>query len=405
MELFFSLVVILLAAKIGAEVCLRLGQPAVLGEILAGVVIGMVIHYAPANVGAMSHLASDELFKGLAELGAFCLLLAAGIELDARDMLRASRRSAAIAIAGMLVPFAAGCALGAIFLPPSDLRAAQVLFLGTALAITAVPVAIKVLMDLGKLDTPLGQTIVAAAVADDILSLLLLAVLTGMLASGEPPGLYNILLIGAQAALFVAIVTLLLRFNNRSVGRVLAKLELEESDFVVLLVCALALAVLAEALGLHAILGAFSAGLLFSRRSVSVSRYTAVKDQVDALAHGFLGPLFFVSIGLHLDLDALSTIPGFLALLIAVAFAGKIIGAGGAALMSGFSHREAASIGVSMSARGVVELIVASIAVDAGLFDGAVTSPIIDNLFSAVVITAIVTSVAVPPILKLSMRE
>lgn len=405
MNLFFLLLLILLAAKIGAELCLRVGQPAVLGEILAGVALGLLALYGPFAGGALAGLTDDALFHGLVELGAFCLLLAAGVELDARRMLAASKRSTAIAVAGMVIPFASGCALGAWFFPPSELRAAQILFMGTALAITAVPVAIKVLMDLGQLDTDTGATIVAAAVADDVLSLLLLAVLTGILASGEPPDAAGLALIAGKAAVFVAIVVALFRLQSRRVEHWLERLEIEERGFTALLVVAFLLAGLAEALGLHAILGAFAAGLLFSRQAVSRDRFEAVKNKVDALAHGFLGPVFFVSIGLHLDPGAVLAIPLFVALLTIVAFAGKIAGAGGAAWLLGFSPRESWNIGVSMSARGVVELIVASIAAEAGLFAASGGSVIIDNLFSAVVIMAIVTSVAVPPVLRASMRE
>lgn len=405
MNLFFVLLIILLAAKLGAEICVRIGQPAVLGEILAGVVLGLIAHYGPFAGGPLASLTDDELFHGLVELGAFCLLLAAGVELEAREMVEASKRSTLIAAAGMVVPFLSGCALAVAFFPSTDLLPAQILFMGTALAITAVPVAIKVLMDLGQLESPTGTTVVAAAVADDVLSLLLLAVLTALISTGEAPTAVGLALIAAKSAAFVAIVVVLFRFNSPRVEDLLSRLAIEQGGFTSLLVVAFLLAGLAEALGLHAILGAFAAGLLTSRRAVSKERFEGVKSKVDALAHGFLGPVFFVSIGLHLELGAVMAIPLFVALLVVVAFAGKIVGAGGAALLLGFEPREAWNIGVSMSARGVVELIVASIAAEAGLFAVTGGSAIIENLFSAVVLMAIVTSVAVPPVLRASLRE
>ncbi len=269
-----------------------------------------------------------------------------------------------------------------------------------------VPVAIKVLMDLGQLDSPLGRSIVAAAVADDILSLFLLALLTGLMHGGEAPGAGDIVLIVVKAGMFAAFVGLLFRYNSPRVQRAVAALEVEQSGFVALLLTGLLLAVLAELLGLHFIIGAFAAGLLFSRREVPKQHYEAVKGKVDALAAGFLGPLFFVSIGLYLDPSALVAIPGFVALLITVAFLGKIVGAGGAALATGFAPRSAWNIGVSMSARGVVELIVASVAARAGLFDRPVPTPaVIEHLFSAVVIMAIVTSIAVPVVLRATLSR
>ncbi|MEQ8494360.1 MAG: cation:proton antiporter, partial [Gammaproteobacteria bacterium] len=259
-------------------------------------------------------------------------------------------------------------------------------------------------MDLGQLDSEIGHTIVAAAVADDILSLLLLAVLTGMLGNGGVPDLAAIAMIAAKAIGFVVLVALLLRVNSPRVDSLIELLAVEERGFVALLMVGFVLAVLAEALGLHFILGAFAAGLLFSRRAVSRERFERVKSKVDALAHGFLGPIFFVSIGFHLDLSALAATPGFVAVLVLAAFLGKILGAGGAALANGFERRAALAIGVSMSARGVVELIVASVAAKAGLFEvPQPPPPIVANLFSAIVIMAIVTSMAVPPVLRATL--
>jgi Kef-type K+ transport system membrane component KefB len=205
---------------------------------------------------------------------------------------------------------------------------------------------------------------------------------------------------------FIALVCALYFALRPGVESQVDALRMNERGFTLLLLGGLALAVVAEWLGLHFILGAFAAGLLFTRRVVDPGRYEAVRQQMEGIAHAFLGPLFFVSIGLYFDPSALGTIPGFVALLIAIAVVTKLVGAGGAALFLGHERREALCIGVCMSARGVVELIIATIALNAGLFElPDPAPPIVAHLFSAVVIMAIVTTVIVPPILHLLLSR
>ena len=184
-------------------------------------------------------------------------------------------------------------------------------------------------------------------------------------------------------------------------GKLLKHVREKELEISVVLIAALAFSVFADWLGLHFILGAFVAGAYFGRKTVDKRTYEDVRSKISAMTFGFLAPIFFASIGLNLDMGALTGAPLFAALLVIAAFIGKIVGAGGAARGVGFSKNEAAAIGVGMSPRGAVELVIAGIALKSGLFETAgVGAPVVENLFSAVVVMAVVTTVLSPIILK-----
>jgi Kef-type K+ transport system membrane component KefB len=166
---------------------------------------------------------------------------------------------------------------------------------------------------------------------------------------------------------------------------------------------ALAFAVLAEALGMDFILGPFMAGLFFNAETVGEEGYAGVRSSLRDVTDGLLAPLFFVSIGARVDLGAVQAIPTFLAALLAVAFLGKLIGAGVPARLAGLPTRDAMAVGVGMSGRGAIELVVASIALEAGLFNQS--HELVANLFSALVITAVVTTMAMPLALRAVLRK
>ncbi len=397
MEILWILLTLLLVTRVFGEVAYRLGQPSLVGEIIAGIALGAAVAAFAEHVPFLQDLKDDRTFLAFTNLGIFFLMLFAGIELRAGELAEVSGKSFIVAAGGLLLPLAAGILIGWTFLPESALKPAQCLFLGTALAITAVPVSIRVLMDLGRLHSLAGRMIVSAAIIDDLLSLLLLAFLTGFLNEGGFPDAAGILALAGRIALFFAVTVGVGRFVVPRIGRVITSLRTAEVKFGSLVLAGLAFAILADALGLHFILGAFAAGLLFRRRFAGMETYNEIRKRVSAVTFGFLAPLFFASIGLHLDLSAVTGIPVFLLILIGVAFLTKLIGAGVPALLLGFSRRDSLAIGVGMSARGAVELIIAQIALSAGLFslpDPA--PPVIEHLFSAIVIVAVVTTVATP---------
>lgn len=400
MELFFILLVLLVTTRTFGEIAERLGQPALIGELIAGIALGTFAAQFANVIPHIGNLDQDPVFNTITDLGMFFIMLFAGIEQQPRQLIEHSRGAIAVASSGMILPMALGITLGWAFLPSSDAFLAQCLFLGTALSITAVPATVRILLDLGKLKSPTGQLIVSAAVFDDIISLMLLAWLTALISGGSTdPLALGVLILKVLA--FFAITIAIGLFVFPVASRLMRNIKEKEFEFTALLIGALAFSVLAELLELHFIVGAFMAGLFFRRKTVGKSAYKDVRNKTSAMTFGFLAPIFFASVGLNLDFSALMVIPGFVCCLLLAAFAGKFIGAGLAARAVGLSWQESSAVGAGMSARGAVELVIADIALQAGLFDNlVVTSPVLEHIFSAIVIMAVLTTLVTPVLLK-----
>jgi Kef-type K+ transport system membrane component KefB len=382
------------------------GQPALVGELLAGVLIGIVVVENGETFPVLAGLPDDPVFASITDLGIFFLMLMAGLELRPKKLTEASGRAVLVAVGGLVLPLVLGVGLGWAVLPASALRSGQSLFLGVALAITAVPVSVGVLLSLGRLDTPVGRAIVSAAIVDDVLSLLLLALLTALLQTGSVPDASRLLLLVGKVAIFFAVAVPAGSYLFPWLGRRVAALRADEFEFSFLVLAGLAFAVLAEALSMHFLIGAFLAGLFFVRRTIDEETYDDVFGKVSALTHGFFAPVFFASIGLHLHGEALLETPLFLAALVLIATVGKLLGAGVPARLGGLSLRDSLAVGIGMNARGAVELIVADVAFRAGLFTlPDPPHPVVESLYSAVVITAIVTTLATPIGLKWLYRD
>ena len=405
MEILYVLLVLLLVTKLCAEVAVRAGQPALIGELVGGVLVGLGVMLLPGSESVIADIGSDETFKGILDLAVFFLMLVAGLEMRPGKLAKAAWKALPVAVVGMLLPLALGILLGWVWLPESDWKLVQSLFLGVALAITAVPVAVKVLMDLGRLESRVGQVVVAAAVLDDIFSLLLLAVLTSMISTSEAPSVASLGLIAVKTLLFIGIAGLAGRYLLPLLARWTRHVCVEYAEFTVVLLFGLGLAVLAEALGMHFLIGAFAAGVLFTRNTIDAKVYKRLRNQFEALTLGFFAPVFFASIGIHLDLTAAVEIPVFVAALLAFAIFGKLVGAGLAARLSGLDGREAVAVGAAMNARGAVEIIIADIALRAGLFAHPTPTPDeVRYLFSAVVIMAIVTTLMSPVMMRAALE-
>ena len=401
MELFFVLLVLLVTTRTFGELAERVGQPALVGELISGILLGVIVANYAEHVPTLANLQHSKVFGAITDLGMFFIMLYAGIEMQPNKMLKYSRGSLFVALGGMLLPLALGLGLGVTFLPESNMRVAQALFIGTVLAITAVPATVRILIDLGMLNSRSGQVIVSAAVFDDVLSILLLACLTALMGTDGPLSVAAVLLLLAKATLFFAVTIVIGYYAFPWGGRLLKHVKEKELDFSALLIVALAFSVLAEWLALHFILGAFVAGVFFGRKTIDATTYEGVKNKMSGMTFGFLAPVFFASIGLHLHMSALLEIPVFITFLVLFAFAGKLLGAGIAAYGVGLTATESVAVGIGMSARGAVELVIADIALRSGLLtspDGG--SPLLQNLFSAVVFMAVATTLATPIILR-----
>jgi Kef-type K+ transport system membrane component KefB len=383
LQLAFSLVVILVAAKLAGYLTSRLGQPSVLGELLVGVLLGpSLLDITHIQFITDAHL--GEVLSQLGELGVLLLMFIAGLELHFSELARNTRVSALSGTFGVVLPVALGYAVGTAF----GMRPAAAGFLGLALGATSVSISAQTLMELGVLRSRVGLGLLGAAVFDDILVILLLS---GFLAftSGQG-GVIEILVIFLRMLVFLgasfAFGLWLLPWLERRIVR----LQVSQGALTLALVVMLVYAIAAETLGgMAAITGAFLAGLMFAR----TPEKSRIEPGLLALAYSLFVPVFFVTIGLDINLRTLQISTLWLLLAIStIAILTKIAGAGLGARAGGFSWREAVQLGAGMVSRGEVGLIVTSI----GLREA-----IVDNTeFSAVVGMVLVTTLVTPPLLR-----
>jgi Kef-type K+ transport system membrane component KefB len=364
---------VLLAAKLGDEIFKRLGQPALIGEILAGVIVG------PSVLGLVE---IGEVLEVFAELGVIFLLFWVGLETRISEMREVGRTAFSVGIAGVAFPFAGGIGLGLLL--GEDVGTS--LFLGAALAATSVGITSAVLIDLGMIRSRAARTVLGAAIIDDILALILVAVATGVAAEGGLDPVELLVVIGLAVA-FVAFFALggTRAFAHRP--QILKEPRFSESPLLPAVILCLGVAAFAAQIGLAAIIGAFLAGLMVAE----TKEQHPIEDEIAPL-YAFFPPFFFAFIGIQLDLGALADAEtlGLLVLVTAVAAATKFVGAWlGARAME---RREALIVAVGMVPRGEVGIIVASIGAIAGVID--------EQLFAVVVTMSIATTLAVPAILR-----
>jgi Kef-type K+ transport system membrane component KefB len=367
-----DLFIVLLAAKLGDELFKRLGQPTIVGEILAGVLIG------PSVLGLVD---PGEVLEVFAELGVIFLLFWVGLETRVSEMRAVGGIAARVGLAGVLLPFAAGLGLALAIGEPSETS----VFLGAALAATSVGITSATMIDLGLIRTRAARIVLGAAIIDDILALLLVAVATGIAASGGVE-------IG-KLAVVVALALAFLAFFGLGGTRLLARRpqllhapRFSESPLLPAVILCLGVAALAAQIGLAAIIGAFLAGLMVAE----TKEQHPIEDEVAPL-YAFFPPFFFASIGIELELGSLVE-DKTLALLAAVTFLAVITKLVGAWLGArGADRRERRIVAVGMVPRGEVGIIVAGI--------GAVAGAIDEEMFAAIVAMSILTTIAVPPLL------
>ena len=401
MEHALHLLLLIIAARLFGELFVRAGQPASVGEITAGIALA-IFAASPMAPLLIAQLPSSPFLEVAAQFGIFFIVLLAGMEMRLREIASQSAASLGIALGGAVLPLAAGFALAWAFLPETPLKFAQALLVGVALSISSVPVAVKVLMELRLLHERVGEMIISAAIFDDMIGLVLLAVVLSVIETGAAPEASVMLILLGKVALFLIITIAAGLLLAPPFYRVVARFRIPAPRFSALISMALGFAVLAEALGMDFILGSFMAGLFFKAETVGEDPYAAVEKSLRDVTDGLLAPLFFASIGARVDLGAVQAIPAFLAALLTVAFLGKLIGAGVPARLAGLPASDAAAVGIGMSDRGAVTLVVASIALEAGLFNQP--DELVANLFSALVIIAAVTAMVMPVALRAVLR-
>lgn len=402
MAVFLFVIVVLVVARLGGELGVRLKQMSFLGELLAGIVLILVVNQFPDPLSSSFLAIRDgEVFKFIIDLSILFLMVMAGMEMNVEELSKASKAGVVIAAGGVILPFFLGFGLGWWLIPASSYKFIQSFFLGTTLSITAIPVTTRIFMELGQLNTRLGHTVIGAAVIDDVIGLILLSILLGLLKAGQSPSAAYLGLLVLKGGLFFGGVIALGRLAMPQIASRLWQARSTEVAFTVVLIFALGLGLLGEYIGLHFAVGAFLAGLFVEETAFGSKAFDGIKERVSGITLGFLCPLFFASAGLHFSLASIA--PGwyFILLIIVAATVGKILGCGAIARLLGFSGRESLTIGVAMNSRLMVELIIATIALKAGLFSHPVpVPPVVNAIFPGVLLMAFTTSVASSIILR-----
>lgn len=384
LQLIFALSIILLAAKAAGYLSVRLGQPSVLGELLAGLILGPsiinLLHWPVFQDPAL-----EEIIDHVAEIGVLLLMFVAGLELHLDELAKNSKVSALAGVLGVLAPIGLGMLVTSSFGYSSD----QSWFVGVVLGATSVSISAQTLIELKALRSRVGLGLLGAAVFDDILVILLLS--TFLALASEEQGLGAVLLLLVRMVAFLALSVLFgLKFLPVIVRKV-AHLPISQGVLTLALVVMFVYGLAAELLGsMAAITGTFLAGLMFAR-SPEKER---LERGVSALAYAYFVPIFFVNIGLSVNARQLRPEVFWLFLAITlVAVIGKLVGAGAGARLAGYSWLESTQLGAGMISRGEVGLIIAAVGIEQGLLAEAE--------FSAIVGMILVTTLITPPVLRM----
>jgi Kef-type K+ transport system membrane component KefB len=372
-QFFFTLLVMFVAAKLAAELFERLKQPAVAGEILAGVLIG------PSVLGL---IAPSELTDALSELGVIFLLFLVGLETKPADIFRVGGRALLVAVLGVVLPFVAGYLLLWAWGKPQI----EAIFVGAAMVATSVGITARVLGQMGLLNTVTSRIILGAAVIDDVLGLIILAVVSSLAKGG-----INYAQIATTAALAIGFTVIVALIGARAINKLqprIQKLKVGQSYLVFGFSLCLVLAYVASFIGVAAIIGAFLAGMAMSESA----HETDMPIQAEAVTE-FLLPFFLTSIGMKLKLDALMNREVILLAIVVtiLAVVTKLFGCGLGALSLGLKN--AMRVGMGMVPRGEVGIVVAQI----GLGLAAVS----DAIYGVVLVMAVATTLIAPPFLVL----
>jgi Kef-type K+ transport system membrane component KefB len=366
-----QLSILLVAAIVGGLLIKRFGYPVALGELLVGVLLG------PSVFNLISDQATVAVF---AELGAIILLFYIGLETEMGDLRKQLLPSLSVGVLGAIVPLIL-CYYAALSFGISSNEA---LFLGVVFTATSIGITIRLLKDMGKLNNPVGLTILGAGIVDDVVAVVLLSVVLSILSGGV--NAFDIGLVVVKAIIFWAVIVLI---GSKVLVRTIDKVRLDD-EYMILLLLAYGFfaAYISAVIGLSAIVGAFAAGLPLSTRQVKVKM---VLEKTRSL-YMFFVPIFFISIGTLVNLSVFGE-AAYLGLVItAMAFIGKIVGSFVAARMTKFSTKESLKIGISMTPRGEMGLIIASLGLTSGLIS--------TGTYSIAVMAVILTTFIAMPILK-----
>jgi Kef-type K+ transport system membrane component KefB len=375
MDIILPLLLILVVAKITGEIFVLIKQPPIIGEMLAGVILGPSI---------LNQISPD--IKGLdvlAEMGIFFILFYGGMQMHLADFKEYLRPSVFIALTGNNLAIIAGVAVGVIF----NLDFMSVFFIIVVFSLTALPVGVRILMDMGKLNTRMGKIIIASAVIDDILCMFFLALALSY-AQGDPGkmGAGSVIIMILKILLFLVLIYYLYKFMAKKgdspiyqIKSFISKLS-KESQFFVVLIFGIFIGILGQLLEISFIIGVFYAGILIKESTIGKEAFSNIYDVVSSITFSFFSPILFAYLGLLLNLslvfnfaDPFSTqniLQGkFLLIALVFAIAGKTLGAFIGGVIAGLKSREALAVGIGLNARGLMGLIISGIGLKYGLID------------------------------------
>ena len=399
-----ELILLLLVGRLLGEGMSRIGQPALFGQLLAGVllgpsVFGMLLPEWRAVVFP-DNKTLKTMIDAVSQIGILLLLLLTGMETNLALVNRRRRAVISSSLAGIAVPFACGVALAYALprdvVPAHDNQLVTALFLGTALAISSVKIVAMTLMDIGVIRRDVGQLILATAILDDTVAWIIIAVISGIAASGT----VDLRSVGASLAGTFLFLAFCLTIGRRLVARLIVwvndNMTIEVPVITAILVVMLSLALTTELIGVHTALGAFMAGILVGQSPILTEH---IENELRGFILAFFAPVFFAVAGLGMDLRTLMnpTLLLFTAAVIVVASVGKFGGALIGGRLGGLSTMESLALATGLNARGSTEVIIASI----GLAMGALSK----ELYTMIVAMAVVTTMAMPPMLRWVMAR
>ncbi|MDZ4051314.1 MAG: cation:proton antiporter [Limnobacter sp.] len=389
MSLLSSLLLLIVVARLFGRLFARYNQPELIGEILAGVLLG------PAILGLIE---PNKALAGVTELAVFLIILNAGLEMRFSDIVGAMKgRGLMLAAISFFIPFGGGVLVAAAF--GQDIM--RMIFLGLCISITALPVAVKLMDSLGILHTPIAKFSLATAVVNDVAALFILGIVLNLpetLTLGDASVAVGIatLKLMAMGLVVVGLNQLLNWLEKRNVNvqalpESMIKVFGPEALFGIVIVFVLVFGTISEALGFHFVIGAFFGALFLDKKHFIASRYKDLQGTLGSITNGFLGPIFFAYLGLELQLVSL-TEWNFPLVVILVSIVTKLFAGWLGGLMVGMDHRESLGLGAVLNGRGVMELVVAGIAYQNGFIG--------PTMFSTLVLMGIVTTFLTPIFFK-----
>lgn len=390
--MLFSVALALIGGRALGHLFDRLKQPAVIGEILAGVLLGLIGMYVlcgqelslfsiPITMPALVY--DSQEFELFADLGILFLLFITGLETSLSQLKKMERASALVAIGGVVVPCLLGIVVGIVF----GFSLVESVIIGLILVATSVGVTVRTLMDINVLDTNVGATILGAAVIDDVIGVLLLAFVLGT----DPP-----LFVGLKVVLFFLIF---LYLGLRIIDKILdlgEKVHLPKAFLSIALALFLLYSFFADQAGIAGIIGAFVAGLLIGQ----TIRSQKIVTDVRAIGYGFFIPIFFVWVGTNVNLTAFTIVGVFAVVVIIVSILGKIAGCGIGAKLAGMTSIESLQVGVGMIPRMELALVIATAAISHGMVETSVANQILATTILLTIVTTVITPLLVKTTFK-----